>query len=142
MQRTNIDYPCPWQHDLTWPHSAASGASKQTVSKDFVDDIMWEFQPSQIQHRRAPGPDELLSDGGGHGKDHQEVFQLPGDHQDVQAVLLPEDHEGHAHASPEVRDGKYVIASLNLITIRSGVVDDTNKNDWYAPGHGDFYKVT
>ena len=25
--------------------------------------------------------------------------------------------------------------------IRSGVVDDSNKNDWYAPGHGDFYKV-
>ena len=26
--------------------------------------------------------------------------------------------------------------------LRSGVVNDTNKNDWYAPGHGDFYKVT
>ena len=100
----------------------------------------------QIQHRRAPGPDELLPDRGGHGEDHQEVFQLPGDHQDVQAVLLPEDHKGHAHAGSEVTNGINGIFYDCLVKhdkmFRSGVVNDTNKNDWYAPGHGDFYKVT
>ena len=56
----------------------------------------------QVQHGRAPRPDELLPDGRGHGEDHQEVLQLPGQHQDLPPVLLPPHQQGHPHARSEV----------------------------------------